>query len=431
MKWFVALTSTLLLFSTWLPAQSRREDIYTDFVLYSKRSLLQKDLKENIIGKTFSLALDSNSEYRYQSACNAITQFMLADEVVEKGFENLFRQYDQLQYDTKKALLEAVYGTYPDAYKDEFQYILTHETHPKLFAIAALYLFRQDTSTFNVNAIKIKMAEQFPAYDTLDLLLELEKYLNRHPHYSPLTPTEITDLFRFQRTLDQKVIYSFQRRNRDYPGLAIVQNANGSFIRHPDGRIMIFEQLARSASNLPFFITNGNTPQGVYSIRGTAKVNNKLIGPTPTLQMLLPFENSWENYLQLPAGVVWDTLQDPFKPYTRLLPPSWRTNSSMQEAFYAGKIGRNSIIAHGTTIDPEYFKDKPYYPLTPTLGCLCAKELWNVTTGRLLVSEQFNLVSAFYATPGSKGYLYVIDVDDKEKPVSRAEVENWVREFEK
>src|SRR5262249_2771248 len=100
-------------------------------------------------------------------------------------------------------------------------------------------------------------------------------------------------------------------------------------------------------------------------------------------------------------------------------------------SFYAGRIGRNAIIAHGTTIDPEYFKDQPYYPLTPTNGCLCAKELWNISNGRLLVSEQFNLVSAYNATPGSKGYLYVIDVDNQQKAITREEVELWVRSFEK
>ena len=99
----------------------------------------------------------------------------------------------------------------------------------------------------------------------------------------------------------------------------------------------------------------------------------------------------------------------------------------MTEAFYAGKIGRTEIIAHGTTIDPEYFKDKPYYPLTPTLGCLCAKELWNVTTGKLLVSEQFNLYSAFLSTPGNKGYLIVVNLDDQQKAVTREEIEKKIK----
>ena len=117
--------------------------------------------------------------------------------------------------------------------------------------------------------------------------------------------------------------------------------------------------------------------------------------------------------------------------YLQLLPASWRSYFPMMEAWNAGKIGRTEIIAHGTTIDPEYFKDKPYYPLTPTEGCLCAKELWNNTTGHLLMSEQFNLVSAFQSTNGNKGLLYVINVDDQQSAVTREQVEQWVKKFER
>ena len=103
----------------------------------------------------------------------------------------------------------------------------------------------------------------------------------------------------------------------------------------------------------------------------------------------------------------------------------------MSEAWKAGKIGRTEIIAHGSTIDPEYFRDKPFYPLTPTMGCLCAKELWNVTSGRLLVSEQFNLVSAYTSTAGQKGFLYVVNLDDQQKAVTREEIEKMINVFEK
>jgi hypothetical protein len=60
------------------------------------------------------------------------------------------------------------------------------------------------------------------------------------------------------------------------------------------------------------------------------------------------------------------------------------------------------------------------------MGCLCAKELWNTTTGHPLVSEQLNLVNAWLSAPGKNGYLYVIDVDDQHKPLTRAEVERFL-----
>ena len=102
------------------------------------------------------------------------------------------------------------------------------------------------------------------------------------------------------------------------------------------------------------------------------------------------------------------------------------------EAWNAGKIGRTEIIAHGTAIDPEYFKDKPLLPafLRPHWDVYAPKELWNPTSGRWFMREQFNLVSAFQSTPGNKGYLYVINIDDQQKAVSREEAEALVKKFE-
>ena len=429
MKLLVA-AAIILLVNNLSIAQSRREDIYTDFVLFQKRELLKKDLQGNIM-RTFSLAIDSNTEYKFESACRAVSQFMLVNDEVEQGFVRLFNRYDSLESNTKRALLESVYGLYPERFAGDMQKILAAETDPALFAVAALYTHRMDASVASVNALKIKMVETFPGYDTFAVLVELEKYLDGFRHRPALSSSDIADLFRHQARLQKKIIYSFQRHNRDYPGMAIVQKADGRFMRHADGRLMVFQQLARAASNLPYFIKNGNTPQGVFSILGTAVANNKLIGPTPNLQMIMPFENKWEKYFQYPTGMSWNPAMDSLQLYRELLPPSWRKFSFTTESFYAGKIGRNAIIAHGTTIDPEYFADKPFYPLSPTLGCLCAKELWNVSNGRLLVSEQFNLVSAFNATPGARGYLYVIGVDDQQRPVTRQDVETWVRAFEK
>ncbi len=478
------LSAVLLLLSIHSAiAQSRREDIYSDFVFYQKRVALEKDLRERMIGRNFSLPLDSNTEDKYLSACWAVSQFLFDSPEVGRGFNTLFGGYDSLSYDTKKALLEAVYAVAPRQYISAIQAVLEKETDPKLFAMSAVYLYRCEPGTENGNALKIKMVERFPGYDTVAILQELQNYLSYHTTFVQGKTPDIPALFTHQRTIRQKVIYSFQRWDRDYPGLAVVQDAEGHFVRDGQGRLLLFEQLARSGPDLPYFITNGSTPQGIYSIQGTDVSRTNFIGPTPNLQLLLPFEGEWDRYFQqspdsvgiktsstgadreaiagsrgyrpteqtgkatmTTAGVKTRTGTggqdqentgdgpdpgiDSLNRYRELLPPGWRSYTPMMEAWSAGRIGRTEIIAHGTTIDPEYFSGKPFYPLTPTMGCLCAKELWNPTSGHLLVSEQFSLVSAFLSTGGRKGYLYVINVDDQHKAVSRAEVEGWVRRWE-
>ena len=411
-------------------AQSPREDIYTDFVLYNKRVALEKDLRERVVARHFSAPLDSNTEDGYLSACWAVEQFLFHGPEVMQGFDHLFMGYDRLSRDTKQAFLEAVYAVAPGRYQQAMEAVFGREADARLFAICAAYQYREDSGTENANALKIRMVERFPGYDTLPVLQELQRYLGFvRPKMPPLA--DLLEVGRGPKPegaggptrIGFKTIYSFQRWDRDYPGLAVVQNADGSFVRDADGRLEVFEQLARSGPGLPYFLTNGNTPQGVYSITGTDVSRTNFIGPTPNLQLLLPGEDRWNIYFHDSA---WTAGDDSLGRYQALLPPGWRSYSPMMEAWAAGAIGRTAIIAHGTTIDPEYFADKPFYPLTPTMGCLCSKELWSPTTGHLLVSEQNNLVNAFLSTPGRKGYLVVVNVDDQRRAVSREEIERFI-----
>ena len=408
-------------------AQTRTQDIQTDFVLYNKRMALEKDLRERVVAKHFAEPLDSDTEDGYLSACWAVEQFLFDGPGVRVGFGRMFAGYDSLQYDTRLALLEAVYAVEPNRCRREMAAVLAHERDPKLFAVATVYLYRTDTSVAHVDSLKFRLVERFPGYDSVAVLQALFNYLGAGGRFSRGLTPPMASLLGMAKELGSKVIYSFQRWDRDYPGLAIVQYADGSFARNSDGQLAVFDQLARSGPGLPYFLTNGNTPCGVFSITGTDVSRTDFIGPTPNLQLLMPGEGKWADYFHDSTLGVADSMQR----YLGLLPASWRSYAPMMEAFTAGGIGRTEIIAHGTTIDPDYYKGRPFYPLTPTMGCLCAKELWNPTSGRPLVSEQNDLVNAFLAGSGTTGWLVVVNVNDRMAPVSRAEVEKFVRDFEK
>jgi len=413
-------------------AQTRLEDIHTDFVLYNKRVALEKDLRERVVAKHFSEPLDSDSEDGYLSGLWAVGQFLFDGPEVRAGFGRLFAGYGSLGWDTRLALLEAVYAVEPERYRPEMAAVLEREQDPRLFSLAAVYLYRVDTSVAHVDSLKIRLVERFPGYDSVAVLRELFHYLDGGGH-GVMPP--VKELLGMARLLDSKIIYSFQRWDRDYPGLTIVQYADGSFARNSDGRLAVFEELARSGPGVPYFLTNGNTPQGIFSITGTDISHTDFIGPTPNLQLLMPWEGKSADYFHdtgTAAGTPGDTLSLEMgaRRYRELLPEGWRDYAPLWEAFNAGRIGRTEIIAHGTTIDPDYYKGRPFYPLTPTMGCLCAKELWNPTSGHPLVSEQNDLVNAFLAEPGRTGWLVVVNVNDRREPVSRAEVEAWVRDYE-
>lgn len=223
----------------------------------------------------------------------------------------------------------------------------------------------------------------------------------------------------------QRQSYSYDRQNkygRNNPGLTVVRGGDGRFVRQPGGSVFSIPHLARSDSDMPGYLSNGNTPQGVFTVSGEdISRGNKFIGNTPFLWTELPFEADAARYFHDPAraGTSW-TLDM----YKSLLPPNWRNHEPMMEAWYAGKAGRGEVIAHGTTIDPDYFKGQPWFPNSPSKGCLTALELWDPVTGQATHSDQAALINAWRTATGStdgKGFFVVVEIPG-EGPVHLYEV---------
>ena len=82
---------------------------------------------------------------------------------------------------------------------------------------------------------------------------------------------------------------------------------------------------------------------------------------------------------------------------------------------------------HGSTDETKYFKDFPYFPLTPTRGCLSSKEIWSDETGFCIESDQVNLINAYKSTKRKKGFLVVIEIDNKEEPIKIEEIERFLK----
>ncbi len=139
------------------------------------------------------------------------------------------------------------------------------------------------------------------------------------------------------------------------------------------------------------------------------------IGPTTNIQLLMPYETSPRLFLNDPSiqDSVW--IEDL---YRRLLPDNLKDYLPLYESFFASKAGRTEIIAHGTTVNIDYYKSQVYYPFTPTEGCLCTKETWNPLNGKRVESDQQKLVNALKKTGGANGYCIVIEIDNQQKPVS-------------
>ena len=421
---FRSMLAVLLIMPTMLSAQSS-SSLFSEVTLRRVRDLSRQQLQQRTILETFSLPFDRENEARYQSAFWAISQFHFKGPEVSAGFRQAIAGFRLSADETRRSCLEALHAVRPDEFDADLRRWMPMESNPKVFAMTALFLHQRDSSLRT--EIMSLLTRRWPNHAAHPILSVLSEYMNRYAAFRRISTPPMPDLFAHQLTAGTKNVYSFQRWDRDQPGLAVVQSGDGRFMRDSAGQLIVISQLARSGSNLPFFITNGNTPQGIFRILGTGVSRNLYIGPTPNLQLLMPYEDWWSSYL-LPETP--DSTR-PEQAYLTRLPESWRTYRPMQEAFLAGRAGRTEIIAHGTTIDPDYFQDRPFYPISPTLGCLCAREIWDPATGRLAESDQQRLSDTYVNASGLDGYLFVINLDDVAQPVSRSEVEKLVEAFER
>jgi hypothetical protein len=299
---------------------------------------------------------------------------------------------------------------------------------PREFAIAAYTLLRAGDSDYNKKIISQHLYAGFFDVATEPRLIALDWRLRKDSAPQSQKLPALSELLAAPFQSGYPVVFSFQRKDRERTGMAMVRAADGRFARNVDGSYFTIAQLAMARSNLPGTITNGNTPQGLFVIKGTGTATNRWIGPTPYLESMLPIEAKVHAFMHqsLESTEVWSE-----EKYNSLLPPSWRNYFPIKEAFLAGRAGRDEILAHGNTVNPAYYRDEPYFPAAPSAGCLVAMEYWSKDDGTLVHSDQLALIKAFVASGKDQGYLIVVEIDDRARPVVLADVVEAVISAEK
>lgn len=360
---------------------------------------------------------DSDDAYDFQSAFWPMELIGYRTAYAKERLAFAFTRAGNLDASFQQRLVEMAFTNWPDTFRTAVRRLMDATDSPGVFAIAAEYLWRGGRHPEEKAAILKALAS--PRFDTAQnrpVLAMLRRRLTGDPP-GPMPPLEA--LFSEAFAPGLTVVYSFQRADRDYPGLAVVRAPDGRFVRNMDGSLFSVPQLARSITDLPFYLTNGNTPQGVYRMSGFATSSSRFIGPTTDIQLSLPYEIPADSFLVTPAPG--DTAWTP-DIYRNLLPPSWQRYAPIYEAYFAGAAGRTAIIAHGTTINPEYYLGTSYYPQTPSQGCLCAHESWDPATGLRLTSDQQALIDAVRRAGNGTGYAVVIELGNAHAPVRPAEV---------
>ncbi len=379
--------------------------------------LIKKSITQNL-----SLPLSDSTEEDWEDAFYALELINYKQPWVNEKIKIAFAGIDKRSIEFQRALLELTYTNYRTQFQEEVLQFYSKTLNAKNFAMAGEYLYRADSSMFSVlYTIGLNRAPIIKAIDSSEkvksILNSFEARINNKPDKK--FNKKIKNLFINQFLLNNTVVYSIQRKDRNYPGIVIVKDKTGNFVTDDSGNIFSVSQLARSITNLPSYLTNGNTPQGIFRLYGFAVSKSPALGPTENLQLTMPYETSIQHFLK--DSSITDTVWTA-ELYKKLLPESLRDQYALYGTFYASQAGRTEVIAHGTTVDPDYYKGQTYYPYTPTQGCLCTKEIWSAVDGKRVISDQQKLADAVKKAGGADGYLIVIEIDDQQKAVSLDEV---------
>ena len=396
--------------------------LYAGQATKENRAKDYRNLVNNSINKNLSLDLTAATEENWQAAFWAMELINYKSPWANNKIRSAFDSIEIRSTDFQRAALELIYTLQSKEHTSAVHKLLLQTGNSKVFAMCAEYLLLFDNSkslNTELSTITHQKISTVKEPNNYAILYSLSRQLGDRITGTILPTLNPGPLFAADYLKGNVLVYSIQRKNRNYPGIAIVKDKNGNFITDNQGNIFTVPQLARSITNLPGYLTNGNTPQGLFRMDGFEVSKSTFIGPTENIQLTMPNETSIAHFIK--DSTATDTLFT-YPLYANLLPESLKNYQPLYESFQAGMAGRTEIIAHGTTVNTEYYKKQSYYPLTPTLGCLCTKEIWSTVDGSRLESDQQKLVDAVKKAGGADGYYIVVEIDDQQKPVSLKEI---------
>jgi hypothetical protein len=278
--------------------------------------------------------------------------------------------------------LEIANGFYPDELNERVQAVLESKVSERALALSAYYLSK-----------RMEISEDLSISPII-----LKKLKGYHSSMESKDPP-LDELFSHVFQDKPWVLFSIQTRTREHSGILVIRKPDNRFLRNENGSIFSIPQLGRAITNLPYFFSNGHTPSGIYKLGPKVISKNPAIGKTPSLVLQLPGEVSFSQFWG--RSGTWSS-----ENHLKHFPKSWQNHAQILESLDAGLLGRSGIWMHGSTLNPDTFKESSFYPLTPAFGCLTTYEFWD-SSRQIVYSGQ----DAFWKVLGEApvGYLVVVN----------------------
>jgi hypothetical protein len=253
------------------PLSAQQKTVFP-FASAQSRNAVTNNLKATI-ASTITVPLHDSNDRRWMSAYWAMELLLYKPIGYDALIASQIPELPAMKADFQRAFLEMLFTLYPKQFARELSAVWKALATDKVKAMALEYLSASGTPI---------------AIDANSAFAQSEYYqsfrYNLHKGAAPLPSKK--DFLDASFLPGQMVLVSCQSRNRNMPGYLLMRMPNGSWMKDANGAVLQYPQLARSISNLPFYLTNGNTPQGLYKITGYDTSDNNWIGPTTNLQMI-------------------------------------------------------------------------------------------------------------------------------------------------
>ena len=315
-----------------------------------------------------------------------------------------------------------------DRLGSQFEEIVTWSPHPRWVVMALSAL--ADRSSENpdrqvwIDLVKTRLPTLIQHGDETDrLLLDLAL----RDLAEPVLPEEaIEDWLEWQIAPGELQLFVLCGPDRSQLCQTLLKDGQGRWISDAlTGRVWSVPLAGRSLHSLPWYLSRGETPQGVYRLEGFIPQPDTdffyAYGFFPLVNLFVPHEPGVENFIPGHPGTI-DTLGE----YQSLLPPRWRSVLAAQESYWAGQLGRGLFRIHGTGEATNFFVNNDRFPQmngwNPAIGCLSAQEIYD-DRGNLIAGDMPKILEALeraqnsIVSPRSKstpvtGYVIVLNVAD-------------------
>ncbi len=310
MKTFLLLF-ILLTISLYSQSKINQQRLQSNYALKSSRKIFKKELDEQI-DNVFSSKLNKRTEKAWTSLFRKVGLQLYKTNKIYNAIK-LASQYS-LSGNVKfqRAIVETIITLYPSDFKTIIDSLFDTTTDPILYSYLVNYYSNQNL--FNKNEYITKTKKRFPNWEKIPQLNYLVYYLEQDSISTP----SLYDIFSNKFIEGKTIIYSIQRKDRNYPGITIIKKPNGEFVKGDNDTIFYVKQLALSVTNLPGYLSQGNTPQGIFSVVGYYNSPTPSIGPTAAVLTRIPYEvpiKLW--YHKTVSKSYWDIAD-----YKNLLPKS-------------------------------------------------------------------------------------------------------------